>query len=208
MYPLMADQKKDKRIECTCAECGALNKRKCIIAEKHPELIRRAVDIYKNDDFVKWAVGAHSQLLGRGGSRWPRIRHIAGFCKAGGITKAGIGVCMGFLEEAKHVKGYLSEQGIDAVVVCCGIGGLKLEDMGISRDVGYDYTSCNPVSQINILNGAETGINIMMGLCVGHDMIFNRLSEAPVTALFVKEHISGHSPYSTIREMIKGDATE
>ncbi|HEY5592424.1 MAG TPA: DUF1847 domain-containing protein [Paludibacter sp.] len=34
----------------------------------------------------------------------------------------------------------------------------------------------------------NTELNISMGLCVGHDMVFNQKSAAPVSVLVVKDH--------------------
>ncbi|MHA1741489.1 MAG: DUF1847 domain-containing protein, partial [Candidatus Thorarchaeota archaeon] len=34
----------------------------------------------------------------------------------------------------------------------------------------------------------------IVGLCIGHDMLFNKYSEAPVTTLIVKDRVLGHNP--------------
>ncbi|MDA3816688.1 MAG: thiamine pyrophosphate-dependent enzyme [Prolixibacteraceae bacterium] len=52
---------------------------------------------------------------------------------------------------------------------------------------GYKGTSCNPAGQAKYLEEENTQLNIAMGLCLGHDMIFNEKSAAPVTTLIVKE---------------------
>ncbi len=52
---------------------------------------------------------------------------------------------------------------------------------------------CNPASQVEFLNINKTGLNISMGLCLGHDMIFNQKSIAPVTNLFVKDFTNNHN---------------
>lgn len=54
--------------------------------------------------------------------------------------------------------------------------------------------ACNPLLQAELLNQAETGINIIIGLCVGHDMLFTMNSNAPVTTLIVKDRFTGHNP--------------
>ena len=53
--------------------------------------------------------------------------------------------------------------------------------------------ACNPVLQAKVLNRAQTGLNVTLGLCVGHDSLFYRFSQAPVTTLFAKERVRGHS---------------
>ena len=39
----------------------------------------------------------------------------------------------------------------------------------------------------------KTDLNVMMGLCVGHDSLFIKYSEAPVTVLFTKDRVTGHN---------------
>jgi uncharacterized metal-binding protein len=40
----------------------------------------------------------------------------------------------------------------------------------------------------------------MMGLCLGHDMIFNSKSKAPVTPLIVKDRKLKHNTISVLNE--------
>jgi uncharacterized metal-binding protein len=37
-------------------------------------------------------------------------------------------------------------------------------------------------------------MNIIVGLCVGHDMLFQMHSRAPVTTLIVKDRVLAHNP--------------
>ena len=39
------------------------------------------------------------------------------------------------------------------------------------------------------LNKEETDLNILVGLCVGHDSLFYKYSKAPVTTLVVKDRV-------------------
>ena len=39
----------------------------------------------------------------------------------------------------------------------------------------------NPIGQAAFLNKVKTGLNIILGLCVGHDALFIKYSEAPIT---------------------------
>lgn len=52
--------------------------------------------------------------------------------------------------------------------------------------------SCNPAGQAKYLEEKGTELNIMMGLCLGHDIIFNAKSKAPVTPLLVKDRKLNH----------------
>ena len=48
---------------------------------------------------------------------------------------------------------------------------------------GQYESLCNPVGQAMLLNKAGTELNIVVGLCVGHDSLFFKHSGAPVTVL-------------------------
>jgi uncharacterized metal-binding protein len=41
-------------------------------------------------------------------------------------------------------------------------------------------------------------MNIIVGLCVGHDMLFAKYSSAPVTTLVVKDRVTGHNPAAVL----------
>ena len=58
--------------------------------------------------------------------------------------------------------------------------------------------ACNPVLQAKVLNRAQTGLNVTLGLCVGHDSLFYRFSQAPVTTLFAKDRVTGNNPAAAI----------
>jgi hypothetical protein len=53
---------------------------------------------------------------------------------------------------------------------------------------------CNPVMQAELLNQAGTDLNVVMGLCVGHDSLFYKYSEALVTTLVAKDRVLAHNP--------------
>jgi len=57
---------------------------------------------------------------------------------------------------------------------------------------------CNPIAQAFVLNDEKTEFNIVMGLCVGHDSLFLKYSDAPCTVLAVKDRLLGHNPLAAI----------
>ena len=81
------------------------------------------------------------------------------------------------------------------------IGIDKLE-LGLSEKVkvrpGTFEPACNPVAQARFLNQMKTDLNLIVGLCVGHDMLFTKYSDAPVTTLVVKDRVMGHNPVGVL----------
>jgi uncharacterized metal-binding protein len=57
---------------------------------------------------------------------------------------------------------------------------------------------CNPIGQAVFLNKAQTELNIMLGLCVGHDSLFIKYSNAPITVFAVKDRVLAHNPLGAI----------
>ena len=57
---------------------------------------------------------------------------------------------------------------------------------------------CNPIYQAKLFNYEKTEFNILLGLCVGHDSLFFKFSEAPTTVLAVKDRVTGHNPLAAI----------
>ena len=57
---------------------------------------------------------------------------------------------------------------------------------------------CNPIGQAMIMNEAKTQFNVVLGLCVGHDSLFFKYSEALCTVLAVKDRLLGHNPLAAI----------
>lgn len=53
-------------------------------------------------------------------------------------------------------------------------------------------TTCNPFMQAEVLNQAQCDLNVNVGLCLGHDMIFARHSQAWVTTLEIKDQSTKH----------------
>ena len=85
---------------------------------------------------------------------------------------------------------------------CCKAGSIDKLDLGLQENdkvrPGTFEPACNPIAQARILNAEGMEMNIIMGLCVGHDMLFSKHSEAPVTTLVVKDRVTGHNPAAVL----------
>ena len=60
---------------------------------------------------------------------------------------------------------------------------------------------CNPILQAKRLNREGTELNIVVGLCVGHDSLFYRYSDALVTTLVAKDRVTGHNPAAVLYQL-------
>ena len=57
---------------------------------------------------------------------------------------------------------------------------------------------CNPVYQAKLLNAEKTELNVLLGLCVGHDSLFFKYADAFTTVLAVKDRVTGHNPLAPV----------
>jgi uncharacterized metal-binding protein len=135
-------------------------------------------------------------------ARWTRVEDTIAFAKLMGWTKVGIATCIGLLDEASRLQEILAAQGLEPVSVCCKVGSVDKERLGVSDAEkvrpGTFEPACNPVAQARILNEVGTDVNVVVGLCVGHDMLFSKHSQAPVTTLVVKDRVTGHNPAAVL----------
>ena len=124
-----------------------------------------------------------------------RIIEIIDFAKEMEYQKLGLAFCVGLSNEATITAKILKEHGFEVESVVCKIGSINREEIGIKD---CDVPMCNPISQAEFLNQKHTDLNIILGLCVGHDTLFFKYSEAPVTVFAVKDSVLAHNPLGAI----------
>jgi len=137
---------------------------------------------------------AATAIEGRHYCEATRLEEIALFAEELGVKKLGLVFCVGLSEEAAVAERILSER-FDVVSVCCKVCGLDKADFGLEQiDESRRESICNSAGQAALLNEAETELNIICGLCVGHDSVFTSQSKAPVTTFIAKDRVLAHNP--------------
>ena len=130
-----------------------------------------------------------------GYKKWPRVRETIVFAKRMGYHKIGIATCVALIRESRILAKMLRANGFEVCGVACKAGELDKAELDIPPEhQGPGPTACNPVLQAGLLAEAGTEFNIVMGLCVGHDSLFCKHSQAPVTTLVVKDRVLIHNP--------------
>ena len=133
--------------------------------------------------------------------KWPRVRETMEFARRMGYKKLGVAFCVGFKNEAKILAKLLRQNGFEVVSVACKCGGYDKNTVGVTDEDkirGGFEAMCNPVTQAELMNQSETEFNIALGLCVGHDSLFYRYSNAMVTTLVAKDRAMGHNPAAAL----------
>jgi uncharacterized metal-binding protein len=131
-----------------------------------------------------------------------RIVEICEFAHRMEYQRLGLVFCVGLKNEAAIVDNIFRTNGFDVVSVCCKAGRSSKDLIDIEdRDKifqGTDEAMCNPIFQAMVLNDERTDLNVLLGLCVGHDSLFFKHAHAYTTVLAVKDRVTGHNPLAAI----------
>lgn len=122
----------------------------------------------------------HSALVeGEGYCRWTRVREIAEFAHRMGYARLGIGHCSDMKREASLAARYLETRSLEAVLPS-------------------EQVVEGPSAQAEFFADKGTQFNVIAGMCVGHDAIFIRASQVPVTSLVVRDRRLRHNPVAAL----------
>lgn len=149
--------------------------------------------LYSNEDIRTMQLSATALLPGKN-----RIEEIAQYAKNAGIRRIGIANCISLQKEANILTERL-QKDFEVFSVNCRIGKVPSSELIDSDAKGL---SCNPAGQADFLASQQTEINIAVGLCIGHDLIFSEKSAVPVTTLIVKDREHKHNPLKELEENI------
>ncbi len=191
-------------VKCTVFRCASEEKNKKAPAscptEKYADLIKETTEEYKlpENQAVNFGwLGLMSKVRNperpREALSWTRVDEIMEYAKIRGMTKMGIATCYALMAESRCLSDILESNGFNVVSVSCLCGEVKPQDLGMPGNI-----VCNPILQAEVLNHEKTELNIMMGLCLGHDILFLRYCKAETTPLVVKDRALGHNPVAAL----------
>lgn len=170
----------------------------CLGMRLPPEVKEDALATYERGN-NKAVMQAAADVEFTGYGQWCRAREIMEFAKRMGWTKIGIATCGGLLKESGTFAKILESNGFKVFGISCKAGMVPKVDMGIDpkcEAVGCNI--CNPILQAKMLNDAGTELNVVIGLCVGHDSLFYKYSEACTTTLLTKDRVTGNNPAAVL----------
>jgi uncharacterized metal-binding protein len=190
-----------------CAQCGKLA---CDTGEveRYPDDCPSRDDL-RDEHLQPYLEGedallAHNAALveSYGYGKQTRVEEIMAFARRCGYERLGIAFCIGLRREAAVLARVLSANGFQVESVVCKNGAYPKEAIGVADGEkvtpGSFEPMCNPIGQARCLAEAGTQFNIVLGLCVGHDSLFFKHSQAPVTVLAAKDRVLGHNPLAAI----------
>ena len=123
------------------------------------------------------------------------------FAKRLKMNKIGIVSCVGLMEESRTFAKILEKHDFEVFSVSCKVGTMKKTEMtGLDekKTVITGNVMCNPILQAKLLNNEKTDLNVIIGLCVGHDSLFYKYSDALCTTLVTKDKVLAHNPVGAL----------
>lgn len=143
---------------------------------------------YKDNDIVIMK----NSFLSRSKSR---LQELINFAKNSNFNKIGIANCKAVQPYADKLAEILRSEGFEVFTINC-------KDSGFNGNCICEEMSgpcCDPLSQAQYLNSQNTDLNINVGLCLGHGLIFSKHSNAPVTTFLVKDFATEHKTIDCLK---------
>lgn len=180
-----------------CLACREKSCRTGVSCGRETASPEAAADAYREPEEQRIVRAAAGLVDGGRAGTLSRLEELAEFASAMGYRKIGLAYCFGMEREAEAVAEFLETRGLNVFGVSCTAGALgqdRINGASSIRGVG-----CNPIQQAREINARGPGLTVTMGLCLGHDILFNRHVEGDVTNLVVKDRIHAHAPLEALK---------
>ncbi|MDO5825270.1 MAG: DUF1847 domain-containing protein [Methanosphaera sp.] len=192
----------------TCTDCGVVNCKNldkeypefCPTKDLTDEDIKEIEKLYEEDN-NREVSRISAEIEADFYCRYTRVEEIIEFAKRLNFKRIGIATCIGLLEESRVFAGILRKNGFKVYAAICKVGSMKKTDVtgiDIEKTRVTGNIMCNPILQARILNNKKTDLNVVVGLCVGHDSLFYKYSDALVTTLVTKDRVLAHNPVGAL----------
>jgi uncharacterized metal-binding protein len=199
-----------KKSDPTCSDCGLLSCYRqdknfpsiCLTQASDPAQLAAVVETYRGEGEDARTSRAAAEVEGTYYGKLTRVEEIIAFANRIGARRIGIATCIGLIEETRIFVKVLEAHGLESYAVLCKVGSVDKTEVGIPDDLkimkGCHESICNPIFQAKILNEQKTDLNVIVGLCVGHDSLFIKYSDALVTTLITKDRVLAHNPAAAL----------
>lgn len=128
-----------------------------------------------------------------------RVEETILYAKEMGAKKIGIATCTALLKESQMLTRILRNHGFSVFSACCKVGAVKKSDIAIPEEhITQGPNICNPIMQAKLLMEEKPDLTIVIGLCVGHDILFHKYFKGPVTTMIVKDRVLAHNPAAAL----------
>ena len=168
---------------------------------REEETLKDVETLYQDEENHKLAYNS-ALVEANGYCVMARLEETIEFAHRCEYTNLGVAFCAGLSGEAKLLCTILRDNGFEVSSIACKNGGIPKEHLGIKdedkvRKGGFE-PMCNPIGQAMFLNEDKVDLNILLGLCVGHDSLFIKYAQAPVTVFAAKDRVLVHNPVAAL----------
>lgn len=157
------------------------------------------LDIYNNPENQK-IISAAASLVDNGkAGKLSRLQELIEFIKKMDYKKVGLAYCYGMEKDAKAFRDIFKNENIKLRTVSCTVGGVNQNE--VNDDSCIEKVSCNPLGQAEQLNSEGVDFVIIMGICLGHDILLQRNLKADFTTFVVKDRVYSNAPMNGLAEV-------
>ena len=179
---------------------------------RSPEIIKQVLEILEDPQVMEAVRQASIQEGEAYGDRdkgyahirpiKPRIQETVEFARKMKFKRICLVFCIGMRKEAEIIHKIFTDNGFETISVMCKAGAISKEEIGLLREQQIDPENfeamCNPILQALAANEHQSDMNVLFGLCVGHDALFLRYAKAFNTVLASKDRLLAHNPLAAI----------
>ena len=197
------DRNGSKQKDLSCVDCGL---QACETPQKETpgfcpgadlplDVLEKVRELYADEENRRISV-ISAEIENEFYLRYTRVEEVVEFARRMGFRRIGIAACVGLIEESRTLAKILRKNGFEVFAAACKMGSFLKTDVGVPPEhiTQTGPVMCNPILQAEVLNRQGTELNIVMGLCVGHDSLFYKYSQALVTTLVAKDRVLAHNP--------------
>lgn len=188
-------------IDCAVKNCRFMDKaypKFCPTTHMDEDILTEAMACYNEPANHRLAVAA-AEVEWEYYCKHTRVEEIMDFARKIGAVKLGIATCVGLLRESNILADIFRAHGFDVYGISCKAGTQAKTSIGVPECCnGTGPNMCNPILQAKMLNAWSSELNVVVGLCVGHDSLFYKYSEAPATTAVTKDRVLGNNPAAAL----------
>lgn len=173
-------------------DCSVCSIKGCRKQEPCSDRRHDYIEKYASPEYQIYTKAA-SQLIdnGRAGTL-TRLNEIVEYCQLRGYKKIGVAYCYSMEKDSLLLRNYLRQNNLKPAMISCTVDGIK--ESQIDPQKTNNVVSCNPLGQANILNSSGVEFTVLMGLCLGHDILLQKNLKMDFTTFVVKDRVLQHNP--------------
>ena len=173
-------------------DCTKCSSKGCRVATPCQDNSAAYIDQYKTPENQAYTRSASTLIdNGRAGTL-SRLQEIIEYMKLRGYQNIGCAYCYGMEKDALHLREILVTEGFKPHMVSCTVDQVREKELDPSKT--KNTVSCNPLGQAQQLNRLGVEFTLLMGLCLGHDILLQKNLAMDFTTFVVKDRVHRHNP--------------